>query len=97
MNPSEGLYIEQSKKLPIAQSAELPGIPLLIPELLPPEAHTSSDSGSQLDVCFVLMFCRFLERVFKEIQRALNYLYCHMGNLYEVSQLSMSSNTALSY
>ena len=89
MNPRAGLHIEQS--------AELPGVPILIPEFLSPEPHASSDSGGQLHVCFVLIFSRFLERVFKEIQRALIYLYLHKGNLHDVSQLTMSSNTALSY
>ena len=54
---SEEPATAQSEVPAVTQSEELARAPEPIPEFLPAQPHASSDSGSQLRVCFVLLFC----------------------------------------
>ena len=54
---SEEPATAQSEVPAVTQSEELARAPEPIPEFLPAQPHASSDSGSQLGVCFVLLFC----------------------------------------
>ena len=55
---SEEPAVTPSEELAIAQSEELSRTTEAIPEILPSQPHASSDSGSQLEVCFTLLLCR---------------------------------------
>ena len=55
---SEEPAVTPSEELAIAQSEELSRTTEAIPEILPSHPHVSSDSGSQLEVCFTLLLCR---------------------------------------
>ena len=52
---SEEPATAQSEEPAVTQSKELARAPEPIPEFLPSQPHASSDSGSQLEVCFVLL------------------------------------------
>ena len=54
---SEEPATAQSEVPAVTQSEELARAPEPIPEFLPAQPHASSDSGSQLGVCSVLLFC----------------------------------------
>ena len=57
---SEEPATTQSQEPAVTQCEELTTelAPEPIPEFLPSQPHASSDSESQLEVCFVLLFCR---------------------------------------
>ena len=67
VNPGENLFTVQSDEPAVAQSDDtavtqsevLARAPEGIPEFLSPQPHASSDSGSQLEVCFAFLLCQY--------------------------------------
>lgn len=58
VNPGEDSLTLQSEEPAVTQSEEFTRAPEPIHEFLPLQLHASSDSGSQLEVCFALLLCR---------------------------------------